>query len=89
MKRHFLAIALMACASLAVACYETVATPFRMAAAALKDFAIGALKLTGTGGSGCIDLNPISIKQAKAFVLRLVKRDRPVITSSWRMCPSA
>ena len=26
--------------------------------------------------------------QAKAFVQRLAKRERPVVTSSWRMCPS-
>lgn len=26
--------------------------------------------------------------QARAFVARLVKRERPVLTNSWRMCPS-
>lgn len=31
---------------------------------------------------------PVPLIQAKAFVLRLAKRDRPVVTSSWRMCPS-
>lgn len=26
--------------------------------------------------------------QAKAFVSRLVKRNRPLVTASWRLCPS-
>jgi hypothetical protein len=26
--------------------------------------------------------------RAQAYVARLVKRDRPVLTASWRMCPS-
>ncbi len=36
------------------------------------------------------DLNPVSIRlaQAKAFVMRLAKRERPELTGSWRMCPS-
>lgn len=33
--------------------------------------------------------NPsVRIVQAKAFVQRLVKRERPVVTASWRACPS-
>jgi hypothetical protein len=30
----------------------------------------------------------MGVVQAKAFILRMVKRERPVITSSWRMCQS-
>ncbi len=30
----------------------------------------------------------VARERAKAFQGRLVKRDRPVITASWRMCPS-
>lgn len=26
--------------------------------------------------------------RAKAFVARIVKRERPVVTNDWRMCPS-
>lgn len=26
--------------------------------------------------------------RARAFVLSIIKRDRPVVTSAWRMCPS-
>lgn len=33
--------------------------------------------------------NPaVRIVQAKAFVARILKRERPVLTSAWRMCPS-
>lgn len=29
----------------------------------------------------------VPLAQAKAFMQRIVKRERPVITGSWRMCP--
>ena len=33
--------------------------------------------------------NPsVRIVQAKAFMQRIVKRERPVVTASWRTCPS-
>lgn len=36
-----------------------------------------------------LDLVPrAALHRAHAFYLRLVKRDRPVITATWRMCPS-
>jgi len=42
------------------------------------------------------DLNPIQMHrplvvfvQARAFVMRMAKRERPVVTPRWRMCPSA
>lgn len=30
----------------------------------------------------------VGMVQAKAFVLRVIKRERPVIRAEWRMCPS-
>jgi hypothetical protein len=30
----------------------------------------------------------VALRRAKQFVLRIVKRDRPVVTPRWRMCPS-
>ncbi|MBV7457319.1 hypothetical protein KW843_22755 [Acidovorax sp. sif1233] len=30
----------------------------------------------------------VALVAAKAFILRLVKRDRPRVTPMWRMCPS-
>lgn len=30
----------------------------------------------------------VSFARAKSFVLRIARRERPVVTSSWRHCPS-
>lgn len=87
MKRSFLAIALMACASLAVACYHAVADPIVSVCRSVKAFALDACSLAANEGSGVAKPAVMRV-QAKAFVMRLVKRDRPVVTSSWRMCPS-
>lgn len=87
MKRSFLAIALLACAALAVACYHAVADPVVSIYQVAKSFVLDAFKLAGTEGVG-FALPAVVLVQAKAFVLRLAKRERPVVTSSWRMCPS-
>lgn len=87
MKRSFLAIALLACAALASTCYVAVVAPIVCAYRMLKGFALDAFKLAGTEGVG-FALPAVVLVQAKAFVLRLAKRERPVVTSSWRMCPS-
>ncbi|WP_114967994.1 hypothetical protein [Rhodoferax ferrireducens] len=88
MKRSFLALALLACASLAVACYDAVAGPVIAAYRAVKGFALDAFKLAGAEGwDGFAKLDTPRV-QAKAFVQRLEKRERHVVTNSWRMCPS-
>lgn len=36
-----------------------------------------------------VPLRPVvNLVQAKAFVQRIMKRERPVMTVGWRMCPS-
>ncbi len=45
-------------------------------------------KLAGNGGGSSCGPAAVMLVQAKAFVLRLAKRERPELTSSWRMCPS-
>lgn len=87
MKRSFLAIALLACAALAVACYHAVADPIVAVCRMAKSVVLDAFKLAGTEGVG-FALPAVMLVQAKTFVLRLAKRERPVVTSSWRMCPS-
>lgn len=83
MKRSFFAMALLACASVAVACYEAVAVGFTKLKAWMFD---GIAQVAGDTGAMS---QPVKhIVQAKAFVLRIAKRERPVVTSSWRMCPS-
>lgn len=87
MKRSFLAIALLACASLAVACYHAVADPIVAVCRMAKSFVLDACALAANEESG-IAKPAVQRVQAKAFVQRLVKRERPVVTSTWRMCPS-
>ena len=87
MKRSFLAIALMACASLAAACYHAVADPIVSVFRSIKSFALDACSLEANEGFGVAKPAVVRV-QVKAFVMQLVKRDRPMVTSSWRMCPS-
>lgn len=87
MKRSFLAIALLACASLAFACYHAVADPIVAVYRMAKSVVLDAFKLAGIEGVG-FALPAVVLVQAKAFVLRMAKRERPVVTNSWRMCPS-
>lgn len=87
MKRSFLAIALLACASLAAACYHAVADPLVAVCRMAKSFVLDACALAANENSG-VSKPFVQRVQAKAFVQRLAKRERPVVTSSWRMCPS-
>lgn len=66
--------------AVAVSAYDSVrAGLFSFAAEALRVVAPEAVK----------DPVPqVRKAQAKAFQYRIEKRERPVITSSWRMCPS-
>lgn len=87
MKRSLMAIALMACASLAASCYRAVAEPVIAAYRMVKGLVLDAFKLAANEGSGYAK-PAVHRVQAKAFVQRLEKRERPVLTNSWRMCPS-
>lgn len=91
MKRSFLAsIALLACAALAsvaVATYDRAFGIVESAYASLKSFVLdGVALLAGTADAPKRSM--VMLVQAQAFVLRLAKRERPVVTASWRMCPS-
>ena len=87
MKRSFLAIALLACASIASACYDAVASPIVAAYRVVKGFVLGAFDAMAVESSE--PRKPmVQQVQAKAFMQRIEKRERPVITSAWRMCPS-
>lgn len=78
MKRSFLAIALLACASIASACYDAVAS----ACLAVKGFVLGAFS---TMAAEPVEPRKPMVQrvQAKAFMQRIEKRERPVVTSSW------
>ena len=91
MKRSSLAsIALLACAALAsvaVATYDRAVSLAATAYASVKSFLLDGVALLAGTADG-LKSPVVMLVQAKAFVLRLAKRERPVVTSSWRMCPS-
>lgn len=94
MKRSLLMFSCLAIASafsaawqpvreMAVAVYRT----YKRAKDWLVDTIAYGFKLAGREDEG--EAKPaVVLVQAKVFVLRLAKRERPVMTSSWRMCPS-
>lgn len=91
MKRGILAIALAACALIAHAVYDTMVTPVvnlaysigvRLKAWTAEAFALAASQ------PGTPSRPVVLLVKARAFVARLAKRERPVLTASWRMCPS-
>ncbi len=83
MKRSPFAMVLLACTAFAIACTEAVAVGFTK----LKAWMFDGIALVA-GDTGTLSQPVKNIVQAKAFVLRIAKRERPVVTSSWRMCPS-
>lgn len=94
MKRSLFAFAALALASCLAACWRCLTDPVGVVSRAYQEvkyfaakFAISALKLAKQATD---DRMPaiVALVQAKAFVIRLAKRERPVITTTWRMCPS-
>lgn len=88
--RSLFAWALMASAAVCAA-VAAVTVPIAQAvvatARAFKDFVLDGFKLAGGEDEG--EAQPaVMLVQAKAFVLRLAKRERPEVSGSWRMCPS-
>ena len=93
MKRSLLAFATLCLAAIAfcwriaedVTC-QTVAAYHRIKAVTC-DFAAAAVKSVAERYAAISQIR-VPLEQARAFVTRLAKRERPVVTSSWRMCPS-
>lgn len=90
MKRFasLLFVAAVACVSVlsyAIAAAERITRPVyeRFKAAAIKVFS-GPVKMDRTA-----ELAPRAlIVAARTFTARILKRERPVLSASWRMCPS-
>jgi hypothetical protein len=53
----------------------------------LKTLVLDGFKLAVPDAGGK-DAAVVAFVQAKAFVVRLAKRERPLVTDNWRMCPS-
>lgn len=89
--RSLAAMALLACAAFATHAYDVIVAPVLKAYQSVKRVLVGwatsALALASAKAS--LDLNPVSLfASAKAFYLRLAKRERPRVTPGWRWCPS-
>lgn len=84
----FASLALAAAAISMAHAVERVATTCTAVYRLACDFVSSGLKLAArTDGAGFA--RPAVLKvQARVFVLRLAKRDRPRLTPGWRMCPS-
>lgn len=98
MKRSLVfGILALACAAIASAFTHTFELPSVFAKAVYRTYKRAKDWLVDTvsygfklfGGEDEGEAKPaVLLIQAKAFVMRLAKRERPVLTSSWRMCPS-
>lgn len=61
----------------------------RDAVVALRDWAYSGLENLHQTPAGEVSSQPtVQRVRAHAFVARLLKRERPHVTSGWRMCPS-
>lgn len=85
-------VSMLACA--AAACLALVSYAFGAVERAVvatyhaaKDLVLDGFKLAARKDDTST-LPLIAFVQAKAFVLRLAKRERPEVSGSWRMCPS-
>jgi hypothetical protein len=82
---RFATLVIAAAASFAVATVHAV----RVTAAYLRDWAfLGLENLHQTPAGEISSLPTVRRVRAHAFVARLLKRERPHVTSGWRMCPS-
>lgn len=85
---RFFMLAVAGCLAFASIAYNAVASPMVAIARALKGWTLDGLKLAaGSDGEGFARPQVLFV-QARAFVLRLAKRERPQLSGSWRMCPS-
>lgn len=87
--RGFLSLALacaVAASSLAVASISHVAETVYVTCRAFKNLLVDGFMAMATEQPGKPEAVPFV--RAKAFVLRIAKRERPTVTPGWRMCPS-
>lgn len=93
MKRTLYAVCMLLAASF-TACWRItteathqVVAVYRFAKEAIRDFCLSAVKTVATAFR-LRSMLQVSLIQAKTYVIRLAKRERPELTGSWRMCPS-
>ncbi|MDW3683936.1 hypothetical protein RA280_19740 [Cupriavidus sp. CV2] len=88
MKRSFLAVWACSLALSLTTCWHTVVDLGFRAYRHARDWVVDAVRAVSPKLLS-ERLPATRIDAAAEFVLRMVKRDRPVIRARWRMCPSA
>lgn len=86
MKKSLIALAFLACTSFAMSVFDRVGSFLSEAYGYAKSLARHAIDVLAPATVEKY-LPKIPLAQAKAFMQRIVKRERPVIMGSWRMCP--
>lgn len=86
--RSLLSFAALACLSAAAFVHDLAVAPIYAVARAVKAWAFDGLKLAASSDGVGFARPQVLFVQARAFVLRLAKRERPQLSGSWRMCPS-
>jgi hypothetical protein len=84
----FMAAAVIFISTAATACTEAVVSVWRYASATVASFAAGFLNCASPKVGQVVDRPQVERVAAKAFVARLMKRERPRLEAGWRMCPS-
>lgn len=90
--RFCAAFALMAVASL-VSCWRILTDAVETAKHVYREAEQWVIKVVRNGLSMAAGANAerepsVLLVQARAFYFRLIRRETPLITSQWRMCPS-
>ena len=77
----------MSTASFVRTTFERIADLCVYAKEAIISFASAAVEAIATAFR-LRSMPQVSLMQARSYVMRLAKRERPELTGSWRMCPS-
>lgn len=85
--RSFARVALMACALAGAACVAAVANPLKAAWRFVSCHFQEACAMATTPDT-LKSTKPTLLVKAGAFAAALVKRERPKLSPTWRMCPS-
>ncbi|WP_140838145.1 hypothetical protein [Variovorax guangxiensis] len=84
----FASLAFAACLSVGAWSYACVKEPVAAIARTIKAIFLNGFKLAARSYGEGFARPQVLFVQARAFVLRLAKRERPQVSGSWRMCPS-
>ncbi len=80
------AASIMATASLAVAAVSNIADKVLSTCRAFKNYLVDTFLGLASAEPGTPEVVPIV--RAKEFILRIARRERVILTNSWRSCPS-